>query len=320
MRPLQIILTLLLAAGCGNSWIGRTSSAREQPRIETVRLEDIQPGQLTLPNADRSIKFAVIGDGGRGWAPQHEIAAQMEAYRQRFDYRFVLMAGDNIYEGPATAEDYRIKFEDPYKPLLEAGVRFYAVLGNHDDPSQVNYEPFHMDGNRYYTFTPPVDPITRWDTRVRFFALDSTNLDGEQMKWFEHEVSESRAEWKIALLHHPLYSAGRYAVQARGHRFLLESPFVAGGIDVVFSGHEHFYQRSEPQRGILYFVSGGAGSLRAGDAGQSRAIARSYDQDFHFMLAEITDEGFFFQAVNRAGVTVDAGALRRPTADTTDRH
>ena len=71
------------------------------------------------------------------------------------------MAGDNIYEGPATPEDYRLKFEEPYKLLLDAGVKFYAVLGNHDDPKQVFYKPFNMDGDRYYTFTPPVDPITR---------------------------------------------------------------------------------------------------------------------------------------------------------------
>ena len=180
------------------------------------------PGTLTLPNEDRSIKFAVIGDSGRGWPPQHEVAAQMVAYRQNFDYKFVLMAGDNIYEGPATPEDYRLKFEEPYKVLLDAGVKFYAVLGNHDDPKQVFYEPFNMDGDRYYTFTPPVDPITRWDTRVRFFALDSTNLDGEQMQWFEHEAAESRAEWKIAFLHHPLYTPGRYTLASRGHRFALE--------------------------------------------------------------------------------------------------
>jgi predicted phosphodiesterase len=319
MRGLAFILTSILAAGCGNSWIGQTSSASEQPRLETLRLADIPRDTVSLPNESRSIKFAVIGDSGRGWQPQHEVAAQMVAYRQRFDYRFVLMCGDNIYEGPATAEDFRLKFEDPYKLLLDAGVRFYAVLGNHDDPRQVEYRPFHMNGNRYYTFTPPVDPITRWDTRVRFFALDSTRVDGEQMKWFEREATQSRAEWKIALLHHPLYTPGRYALSARGHRFALESAFVTGGIDVVFSGHEHLYARSELQRGILYFVSGAAGSLRQGDAGRTATIARAYDDDFHFMLAEITDEGFFFQAINRAGVTIDAGALVRPSEDTADR-
>lgn len=315
----SVLWLALCATACGTSWVERTSQAREQPRLEALDVSGIGPGALTLPNEDRSIKFAVIGDSGRGWQPQHDVAAQMAAFRQRFDFEFVLMAGDNIYEGPALPEDYRIKFEDPYKALLDAGVKFYAVLGNHDDPNQVYYQPFNMNGNRYYTFTPPVDPITRWDTRVRFFALDSTNLDGEQMKWFEHEAAESRAEWKIALMHHPLYTSGRYTLAARALRFSVESSFVNGGIDVVFSGHEHIYNRSELQKGLLYFITGGAGSLRAGDVRPSNLIARGYDEDFHFMLVEIADEGFFWQAINRKGVTIDAGSLRAATADTLDR-
>jgi predicted phosphodiesterase len=316
-RALIFCLTFACSA-CGTSWIEKASEAREQPRLEALDVSGLAAGTLTLPNEDRSIKFAVIGDSGRGWKPQHEVAAQMASYRERWKFDFVLMAGDNIYEGPATPEDYRIKFEDPYRQLLDAGVRFYAVLGNHDDPKQVYYEPFNMNGNRYYTFTPPVDPITRWDTRVRFFALDSTAVDGAQMQWFEREVTESRAEWKIAFLHHPLYTPGRYALAARGHRFTLESAFVNGGIDVVFSGHEHLYSRSEPQNGVLYFISGAAGSLRDGDAGPSRLIAKAYDDDFHFLLIEIADEGFYFQAINRVGKTVDAGSLRL-SGDTEDR-
>lgn len=273
---------------------------------------------LTLPNAGRSIKFAVIGDSGRGSKEQGEVAAKMEAYRRSFDFRFVLMVGDNIYEGPATEQDYRLKFEEPYKALLDAGVQFYAALGNHDDTNQIFYKPFNMGGHRYYTFVPPVDPITRWDTRVRFFALDSTYVDGPQMRWFEKESTDSRAEWKIAYLHHPLYTSGRYGLAARGMRLGLESSFVNGGINIVFSGHEHIYERAEMQNGILYFISGGAGSLRQGDAGQSKQIARGYDKDYHFMLVEITDEGFFFQAINRLGVTVDAGSMKRPTAGKTD--
>ncbi len=133
------------------------TEARETPNVVAeVATSDIPPDTLTLPNEELSIKFAVIGDSGRGTPEQHAIAAQMEAYRKRFDFGFVLMGGDNIYEGPATPEDYRLKFEEPYKPLLDAGVKFYAVLGNHDDPAQIHYPPFHMDGHRYYTFTPPV--------------------------------------------------------------------------------------------------------------------------------------------------------------------
>lgn len=318
MRFFLSALCLFVLAGCGNTG-AEHSAGVEQPRVNEVQIDGLARDVLTLPNAERSIKFAIIGDSGRGSQQQHDVAAQMATYRQRFAYKFVLMAGDNIYEGPASAEDYRLKFEEPYQALLGAGVKFYAALGNHDDSNQVYYAPFNMDGNRYYTFVPPVDPITRWETRVRFFALDSTYLDRAQSRWFDKETAESRAEWTIAFLHHPVYTSGRYTLAARGIRFALESAFAKGGVDVVFSGHEHIYQRSELQNGILYFVTGGAGSLREGDANPSAAIARSYDRDYHFMLAEITDDGFYFQAINRTGTTVDAGALLRPTADTTGR-
>jgi acid phosphatase len=101
---------------------------------------------MVLPNATASIKFAVIGDSGRGDAPQYDVAEQMAAYRQQFRFTFVIMNGDNIYEGPATADDYREKFEKPYQALLDEGVKFYAALGNHDDPKQVDYAPFNMGG------------------------------------------------------------------------------------------------------------------------------------------------------------------------------
>ena len=323
MIRVLLLLSTLWLSGCGDIWVSKSASEAAAPAVTGVEardLKDVAASTLALPNEDRSIKFAVIGDSGRGSKEQHEVAAQMVAFRQRFDYRFVLMAGDNIYEGPATPEDYRLKFEEPYKALLDAGVKFYAALGNHDDPRQVNYQPFNMDGRRFYTFTPPVDLITRLETRVRFFALDSTYLDGEQMRWLSRELEQSDAEWKIALLHHPLYTSGRYGLAARGIRFALESAFLSGGVDVVFSGHEHIYQRSELQKGILYFVSGGAGSLRAGDANASPLMAKSFDTDYHFMLIEVTDAGLFFQAIDRKGNTVDAGALRQPgrsTATTT---
>src|SRR4030095_2634744 len=104
MRRFVILLQIRLLRACDNNGISRTSEAREQPHVEAVRPGDIGPDQLTLPNHDRSIKFAIIGDSGRGDRPQHEIAAQMAAYRPRFDYTVVLMAGDNISEGPRAAE------------------------------------------------------------------------------------------------------------------------------------------------------------------------------------------------------------------------
>src|SRR6188472_3428715 len=88
--------------------------------------------ELRLPNADGSVKFAVLGDTGEPSAGQIAIAKQMVAWRAKFPFKFALMMGDNLY-GAESAHDYQKKFSDPYKALLDGGVTFYAALGNHDD-------------------------------------------------------------------------------------------------------------------------------------------------------------------------------------------
>lgn len=82
-------------------------------------------------------------------------------------------------------------------------------------------------------------------------------------------------------------------------------------VSVVFSGHEHFYERFKPQNGITYFISGGAGSLRKGDIRPDARMQAGFDRDFHFMLVEISGDELFFQAIDRQGRTVDSGTIRR---------
>jgi 3',5'-cyclic AMP phosphodiesterase CpdA len=270
---------------------------------------------LALPSSRTSIKFAVIGDSGRGNGPQHEVADRMRRLREQFPFEFVLMLGDNIYEGPATADDYRKKFEEPYDGLLDEGVKFFAVLGNHDDPRQVSFRPFNMQGERYYSFTPPEDLITRLSVRAEFFAIDSTRLDSAQLTWLEERLGASRADWKIVFLHHPLYTSGRYRSTARFYRRTLEPVFIRHGVSAVFSGHEHIYQRTTVRNGIQYFISGGAGSLRVGDGVRAPYIARTFADDYHFMLIEIDEDTLHFQAVSRRGTTIDAGRITRTEDD-----
>jgi predicted phosphodiesterase len=304
LSRLTLICSLCALPGC------TAPSAEPRPLVvQAVERVADDPTGLAVPNALTSVKFAVIGDSGRGDDPQHQVAAQMVRLRESFRYPFVVMLGDNIYEGPATAEDYRKKFEEPYQTLLRDKVRFYAVLGNHDDPKQVSYPLFNMGGQRYYSFAPPEDLIAKATTRVEFFAIDSTNLDRVQLRWLEERLATSKAQWKICLLHHPLYTSGRYRSTARAHRWTLEPIFVRHGVQVVFSGHEHIYQRTQLQKGVQYFVSGGAGSLRLDDSVPAPYVARSFDQDYHFMLVEIDGDELHFQAIARSGRTVDAGTL-----------
>src|SRR5437588_9538148 len=151
---------------------------------------------LSLPLKPKSVHFAVIGDSGTGEKGQYEVGEQMAKYREKFPFDLVLMLGDNIYGGESPS-DFKAKFEDPYKPLLDRGVKFYASLGNHDNPNQRFYKPFNMDGKRYYDYRRG---------NIAFFALDSNYMDREQLAWLRKEISGSDAQWKICYFHHPLYS------------------------------------------------------------------------------------------------------------------
>ena len=318
IRTLFIVLATLilgalyalgLPAGCRWSELDPTI---RRATATTVRELSSAPGALALPLRNGSVRFAIIGDSGRGDRWQHEVARQMVAWRARFPFEFVLMLGDNIYGG-STARDYETKFEQPYKPLLDAGVAFYAAIGNHDDPSQIHYANFNMEGRRYYTFRKSEQRLAGLaGAGVRFFALDSRSLDPTQLEWLRDELAQSGTAWKIVFFHHPIYTSGRYRAGARSLRLALEPILVAGDVDVVLAGHEHVYERVRPQHGISYFTSGGAGSLRRGDIAPSTIKARGFDEDYHFMLMEVSGNELYFQAISRTGATIDAGVISRP--------
>ena len=256
--------------------------------------------ELLLPLKEKSVRFAVMGDSGSGKKGQYEVAQRMVEYRQKFPFEFVTMLGDNIY-GTNSPSEYTKKFELPYKPLLDGGVKFYAALGNHDNPDQRLYKLFNMQ-NRYYTYT-------KGD--VRLFVLDSNYMDPEQLKWLEKELQNSGSAWKICYFHHPLYSSGATHGSSTDLRALLEPLFVKYGVNAVFAGHDHVYERVRPQKGIYYFTSGAAGQLRRGDIRHTEMTAKGFDQDLSFMLVEVSGDELNFQVISRTGSSVDAGMIQR---------
>jgi hypothetical protein len=261
--------------------------------------------QLTVPNHKDSLKFAVIGDTGTGDASQYRTAEKLVSFRNQFPYEFVVMLGDNTYGGES-AKDFERRFEIPYKPLLDAGLKFYAALGNHDTPNQRFYKLFNMGGQKFYSFRPKAG--------VRFFALDSNYMNPEQLQWLEKELGASGSEWKIAFFHHPIYSSGGRHGSDTALRDQLEPLFIKYNVNVVLSGHDHFYERIKPQKGIQYFVVGGSAKLRRGDIGNAGLTAKGFDTGYSFMVVEIAGDNFNFQTVSDQGKTVDSGGFGRQVA------
>jgi predicted MPP superfamily phosphohydrolase len=262
---------------------------------------------VPLPNQDGSLKFAVLGDFGTGSKEQYQLAAQMATLQKEFKYELVALVGDNLY-GSQRPQDFKKKFEIPYKPLLDAGVKFYASLGNHDAREQRMYKLFNMEGKLYYSFAAKPN--------VRFFALDTSYPVPEQIRWLEKELSASSDDWKIVFFHHPLYSSGDRHGSDTGLRAVLEPLFLKYNVSVVLNGHDHFYERVKPQKGIAYFVTGSGGKLRKGNIDKKTGLtAKGFDTDLVFLAAEIVGDEMYFNAISRTGEIVDSGVFtRRKTA------
>ena len=268
----------------------------------STNASSVSPVRLTLPNRDDSLRFAVIGDTGSGTKTQRQVGVMMAEYRTVFPFEFVLMMGDNMYGGES-ARDFKVKFEEPYKELLAAEVKFYASLGNHDQGLQVNYVNFNMNGKEYYRFKKG---------NVAFYALNSNYMDKKQVQWLEKELAQDTSEWKIVFCHHAPYSSAKKHGSDDQLREVVEPIFLKYGVNVVLAGHDHIYERVKPQKGIYYFVSGAAGKLRKGDLKHSSPLTdKAYDKDLHFMLFEVVDDQMYFQTISRTGETIDTGVMAR---------
>lgn len=263
---------------------------------------------IALPNAEGSLKFAAFGDFGTGTRWQYETGAQMAKTREKVPFELVLLMGDNLY-GQSRPQEYANFFEKPYKSLLDAGVKFYAALGNHDDRNQRFYKNFNMEEKQYYSFKAPKQ-------NVRFFAFESTYPEPEQIRWFEQELKGSGEDWKILYMHHPLYSSGGRHGSDRALREVLEPLLLKYNVSVVFAGHDHFYERIKPQKGIAHFVIGSAGKLAPGDIDKKSPLtARGFDTDYVFLVGEIVGDQLYFNAITRTGGIVDSGIIGRRKGD-----
>jgi predicted MPP superfamily phosphohydrolase len=303
LRKRLLSVTLAVMAGVSLACSG-CQSAPVEPIVLTKGETPASKIGATFPNHKDSLKFAVLGDFGSGSVGQYQTAARMAETHSTFPYEIVLTVGDNLY-GSQRRQDFVTKFEVPYKLLLDAKVKFYAALGNHDIRDQRNYEHFNMGGKLYYSFKAP-----RQD--VKFFVLETTYPDPEQIKWLEEELKTSTEDWKIAYFHHPLYSSGSRHGSDEQLRESLEPLFVKYGVSVVFTGHDHLYERTKPQQGITYFVAGSGGMLRAGGFRPNQPFSEKVNAStMVFLVAEILDDKMYFKAISREGTLIDEGELTR---------
>jgi predicted phosphodiesterase len=267
----------------------------------------------TAPVGDDSrFSFAVVGDSGSGGKGQLAVAALLERLRPDL----VLHTGDVVY--PAGQErHYDRRFFAPYRNLIKT-VPLFPVLGNHDvrkGNGAAFLENFHPplgspgSTKRYYSFD--------WGN-THFVALDSELYHGdrgsnpeEQRDFLERDLATTRKRWKVAFLHRSPYGSSRHGGDEKV-REDLEPLFVKHGVDLVFSGHDHVYERTVPITGVTYVVSGGGGR-RLYPAGNGELTASSVSAH-HAVLVRVSGSRLLLETLEVGGKVVDRSELYQPHA------
>lgn len=308
----------------------------------SIRINGADPLAGMVPLSFRTaapgaFSFLVVADSGDGKSGQQIIARRMETE----DARFVLHAGDLAYENGTFAqlEHY---FFSVYRALLMR-VPFFVVAGNHDyyDRDGAAYrasfvQPEGPGGERYYSFDWGDVHFTALDTNTPL--VEAAEGRGEMLRWLDQDLSRTRRLWRVVFMHHLPFANSHHkddpdCARVASHVVpILERH----GAHLVFTGHEHNYQRTLPRRagafaeagpGTVYVTTGGGGAdvhplepdarLAAGaalshyvrvDVGDSEMVVRAIDGE-----GKQFDE-FRLSAAPYVTAVVDAAALRGATA------
>ena len=266
----------------------------------------------TRATVGRPVRFVLVGDMANGKASQREIAHRIGAESPKFLVALgdlVYPAGrvsQYLQSFWATYNDVNAADPKAGAPLM-ASVPFYPVVGNHDVAARFPAVPDAL--GVFYFFHPPrsgpgegpwntpLGPDVAASSRFRAAAahsypfLDAYSFDEgpahvvvlnsnrsgsvhepKLRRWIEADLKGSKAPWKFVCYHAPAFhsSSQHYTEQAMR---LWHPLFEACGVDIVFAGHVHNYQRTVPLR----FVPGSLKRDSRGRADGSFKLDRSFD-------------------------------------------
>ena len=260
--------------------------------------EILSAGQsfTTRASADQPFRFAVIGDHGQGTEWMYNIANRLN---QRHDFDLLLTVGDNIYGSTLCNVDGAPGWYDPfwfrlYGPTMKRAPVFPA-LGNHDkDTANGQYQVDYF----YAPTNGPVSEIEKNYTldygNVQFIIIDSDPFQNNETavmasitSWLSNAVAQSTQTWKIALFHHPAFtSQGNHNDNERVKAQII--PILkAHGVQYIFEGHNHFYERINAINGIHYNTCGACGAFLYGISNRKEYSAQLIADKHSYSVVDI---------------------------------
>lgn len=268
----------------------------------------------TRPDTNQSFRFVVIGDHGQGTEWMYNIASRINA---RIDFDALLTVGDNIYGSTLCNVDGAPGWYDPfwfqlYGPTMKR-VSTFPALGNHDKDTadgQYTVDYFHLPTNG------PAGQIEKNFSfqfgNVHFVVIDSDpfqNNDGATMaaitSWLSNDLANATQPWKIALYHHPAFtSQGSHNDNVRVKEQII--PILkANGVQYIFQGHNHFYERINAINGIHYNTCGACGAFLYSVVNRKEYSARIVADKHSYTVVDIKGGRLKLEQFDESDVLID---------------
>jgi Calcineurin-like phosphoesterase/Purple acid Phosphatase, N-terminal domain/IPT/TIG domain len=267
--------------------------------------------------------FLVLGDSG--WGARTPSQGQVAQKFSQEKPSLILHTGDLVYGDTTrggTFAGYQRNYFDYYASTMSYAP-FFPCPGNHDYelPDAIPYLSVHSvptegvppaDRGRYYSFD--------WGN-VHFVSLDAhqslercVNGDGAMLRWLDNDLRSTRQFWRIVFFHYPPFATGVNVndIQCRWARESIVPILENYGVQVVFNGHEHSYQRNVPIRrnvqvdqgiGTNYFTSGGGGALLYDVP--SKPLVAVAKKEFHYLRAEVQGTQITVRSIRQDGAELD---------------
>ena len=239
---------------------------------------------------------------------------------------FILHSGDMVLSGGEQSEWDRY-YED-IDSAVENNVTFYYAVGNHErytyrledgsyGPIQTNCSTYmanvELPGNeRYYSFDHNqihfivINTEEDWDDDNYFFDITTAQYD-----WIIDDLENNDKSFIVAMFHRPCYSIrSNYRVEnANEIRKVLEPIFIDYGVDLVFSGHDHYYYRTT-RNGITHVVTGGSGAPLYNPERSDKAIEGDvYFDKYHYVNVSVSEEEIKLESLAYAGDNIESPSI-----------
>ena len=275
------------------------------------------------------INFMVLGDWGReGKDSQTVVAKELTARADLVHPKFILSTGDNFYEDGVksiTDSQWQTSYEKIYSaPSLH--IPWYVSLGNHDYITNADVEVAYTAVSdrwkmpaRYYAVEVPVDG----KTTALFLIIDTSPFvtayqkndakyhvlsqsTARQLVWMDSVLSHSKAKWKFAVGHHPLYCSGSKDSNTTELIQQVLPIFKKYHLQSYFCGHAHNMQHLIDD-GINFYISG-SGS-RSHENMPPRADAPFLAAQTGFLEVNLTAKKLTAKFYNQAGKMLNSSSV-----------